>query len=458
LLFGLQVAASVICIVAATVLTALGDRRQLAEIGLLGSGLMAASVMPLVHGLVTPGVLYDDTSAFRASAALTLPIAVAAGAPLISPHSSFGRWAARHWRDWTLVAVLGVFVIAAVMTFFPDAIPAPDARGPVTVIVTLALMGALVAFAARQFKLFEIGRRTANLVASLALVLIAVTALLPIVKSSYTLSFWWLHIAGMVGVLVACVALAASHTVHADAVDVLRPVVDRDPLVAFELGLSPSVHRFVSSLDQKDHITRDHVVRTAEIAMRVGERFRLPARQLRELGLAALLHDIGKADVPDEILGKPSRLTAEEYELIKRHAVDGERMLRAERTLAKVAPIVRSHHERMDGRGYPDGLAGRDIPLASRIIAACDAYDAMTRSKPYRAGMSPRTAFAVLREHSGSQWDPAVIEQLIMVLPTMSVTAALDHVGRFETTDTPVDAELHPAELAELLAAVDVEI
>jgi HD-GYP domain-containing protein (c-di-GMP phosphodiesterase class II) len=222
------------------------------------------------------------------------------------------------------------------------------------------------------------------------------------------------------------------------------------------------VHRFVASLDDKDTITRDHVIRTAEMAIRVGERFRLSARQLRDLGLAAMLHDVGKLNTPTEVLTKPTRLTDEEYELVKLHAVDGEQMLLAEDALRTVAPIVRSHHERVDGRGYPDGLAGREIPLPSRIIAVCDALDAMTHDRQYRQAMPIKLAFAVLGEHAGSQWDAAVIEQVMTVLPSMPTVSGLDAVGREVTSDRMhadlEDAEQIPSDVGDLLVAVDAEI
>ncbi len=475
LLFSIATVSAVLCIVAATIVIALADRREMAEIGLLGSALMATSVMPLVHGLVTPDVLYNDTAAFRTSSFLALPIAVAVAAPLMRPHSNFGRWAARRWREWTLLSMLGVFGIAAVVVFFPDAIVAPPATDPLTIAVTLGLVGAIGSLSLRQLRFFDIGGRPSNLVASLSLMMVAGTALLPLSDQEYSPGFWWLHIAGAVGVVGACVGLGVSKRMSKTAQDMLGPVLARDPLVAFELGLSPVVHQFVASLDDKDTITRDHVIRTAEMAIRVGERFRMSARQLRDLGLAAMLHDVGKLNTPTEVLTKPSRLTAEEYELIKLHAVDGEQMLVSETTLRSVAPIVRSHHERMDGRGYPDGLVGRDIPLPSRIIAVCDALDAMTHDRQYRKAMPVGMAFAVLNEHAGSQWDAAVIEQVMTVLPTMPTVSGLDEVGRAVTRadmatmvdrldsvgptfDDAIAGDTVSTDIGELLVAVDAEI
>ena len=249
--------------------------------------------------------------------------------------------------------------------------------------------------------------------------LLATTALLPLTGDDYSLAFWWLHVAGIAGVLGACIAMAVSKRMSKTAHEVLAPVLTRDPLIAFELGLSPAVHRFVASLEGKDPETRDHVIRTTEMAVRVGEHFRLSGRDLRNLGLAALLHDIGKLETPIEILEKPSRLTIEEYAIVKRHAVDGERMLLAEPALAGVAAIVRSHHERIDGRGYPDGLTGDDDSACGadhRRVRRVRRDDARDR---FRRAMAPGMAFSVLREHATSQLDARVIQHVMTVWPAM---------------------------------------
>lgn len=455
LLFSLVTVTAMVSLIAATVIVAIGDRRDAAEIGLLGSMLMAASVLPLVHGLTTPGVLFDSTEAFRASSFLAMPIALAVGSPLIVPHSAFGRWAARHWRDWTMLAMLAVFVVASLIVLVPDRVVVPAHDEPATIALAAVVTLALLSLAARQMRFYDLGRRPANLIVSVSLLLLAVAAWAPLTSDPYTAAFWWMHFAGAAGVLGACAGLAITHRMDPAASEVFAPVLARDPLVAFELGLSPVVHGFVADLAIKDATMRDHVVRTAELAMRVGERFRMSAADLRDLGLAALLHDVGKVHVPDSILTKPARLSAAEYETVKRHPIDGESMLAGEPTLAPAARIVRSHHERFDGAGYPDGLAGREIPLASRIIAACDALDAMTDDRRYRRAMPTDLACGILREHAGSQWDEQVVEQVIAVAVSMPQLWAFDGVGRGMRTATTAPV---PDDVGELLRAVDSEI
>ena len=148
----------------------------------------------------------------------------------------------------------------------------------------------------------------------------------------------------------------------------------------------------------------------------VAERMRVATEELGPILQAASLHDIGKAAIPDSILDKPGPLNAEEWTFMRTHTVIGERILTAAPALTKAARVVRSCHEHWNGSGYPDGLAGRDIPLGARIIAVCDAYDAMVSDRPYRSRMSPEVALEELRRCAGSQFDPAVVNAFAGVL------------------------------------------
>jgi HD-GYP domain-containing protein (c-di-GMP phosphodiesterase class II) len=149
-----------------------------------------------------------------------------------------------------------------------------------------------------------------------------------------------------------------------------------------------------------------------ELARMTGKRMDLDAVELLELELAALLHDVGKLRVPREILRKPGALTDRERSLMRNHPMWGAELVSGVPGLQAVALIVRHHHERIDGSGYPSGLSGVRIPVASRIMAVCDAYGAMTERRPYRRERAPQKALAELREQAGSQFDPAVVDAL----------------------------------------------
>jgi HD-GYP domain-containing protein (c-di-GMP phosphodiesterase class II) len=152
------------------------------------------------------------------------------------------------------------------------------------------------------------------------------------------------------------------------------------------------------------------------LAHQVGVELELDDSVLREVEFGALLHDVGKMAVPTEVLNKPTSLDADEWALMQQHTMEGERMLaRIGGVLEEVGTVIRSHHERFDGSGYPDGLRGDEIPISARVIACCDAFNAMTTNRPYRAALQMDEAIDELRANSGTQFDPRVVKALITV-------------------------------------------
>jgi two-component system, cell cycle response regulator len=154
----------------------------------------------------------------------------------------------------------------------------------------------------------------------------------------------------------------------------------------------------------------DHLSGVAQLAGHTAQRLGLPEHEVRRIRLAAELHDVGKTAIPDTILNKPSALSDEEWDFMRRHTVIGERIMHAAPSLARAAELVRNSHERFDGTGYPDALSRDEIPLGASIIAVCDAFDAMVSNRPYRAAMSLADAVAELRDGAGTQFHPAVVE------------------------------------------------
>jgi HD-GYP domain-containing protein (c-di-GMP phosphodiesterase class II) len=169
----------------------------------------------------------------------------------------------------------------------------------------------------------------------------------------------------------------------------------------------------VSTVEAKDLYTANHGEDVADMAQRVALRMGLSAREASDVRYAAMLHDVGKVAVPTEILTKPGPLTEEEWVLMRRHAEVGGELVGRVQAFAHLAPAVRASHERVDGGGYPDGIAGEQIPLAARIIAACDTFDAIVTDRPYRPARAPRDAAAELRGVAGAQLDRDVVAALL---------------------------------------------
>jgi HD-GYP domain-containing protein (c-di-GMP phosphodiesterase class II) len=170
-------------------------------------------------------------------------------------------------------------------------------------------------------------------------------------------------------------------------------------------------------LDEDDEYTAFHSRGVVQLSIAVAERMSLDARQMRNVEFGALLHDIGKIAIPKEILHKPGKLDSDEWVVMKTHTVEGQKLLdRVGGVLGDVGKVVRSSHERWDGGGYPDGLAGGEIPIEASIVSACDAFSAMTTHRPYRRALEPREAVAELRVNSGTQFAPHVVDVLVALI------------------------------------------
>jgi putative nucleotidyltransferase with HDIG domain len=176
------------------------------------------------------------------------------------------------------------------------------------------------------------------------------------------------------------------------------------------------IHALVRSLADSDGETYSHSLEVAAMATAVGRRLGLTAAELLDVELGALLHDVGKLCLPARLLAKPGRLTASELRLVRRHADWGADMVACIPGLEAVAVIVRLHHERPDGLGYPYGLSREEIPTAARIVSACDAYGAMTKERPYRAPLALDDALAELERHAGTQFDSDAVDALIALV------------------------------------------
>jgi putative nucleotidyltransferase with HDIG domain len=196
----------------------------------------------------------------------------------------------------------------------------------------------------------------------------------------------------------------------------------------------------VAALDARDRYTAGHsaavAVYTRDIAVQLG----LSDREQQLAHLSGLLHDIGKVGLPATILEKEGPLTADERRQMEEHSIIGERILLNVQDYEEIASIVRHHHERMDGTGYPDGLTTEEIPLLARIIGVADAYNAMTSGRPYRAALSPRDALAQLASGSGSQFDPHVVAAFLEIL-----SGSAEAYRRGARSDFALEAQRHPA-------------
>lgn len=195
--------------------------------------------------------------------------------------------------------------------------------------------------------------------------------------------------------------------------------------------LSDTVRALVAAMDSRDPSNRRHSQRVTQLALLLGEAMKLSRREMEILELAALLHDVGKIAVPEQILAKPGPLDEDEWSVIKQHPAHSADIIRQVASLHEVAVVVRHHHERVDGRGYPDGLAGGAIPTLSQLISIVDAYEAMTADRCYREAMRDSEARRIIREGLGRQFDPVLGE---VFLKLRNLPASTERVYRTTRT------------------------
>ncbi len=250
---------------------------------------------------------------------------------------------------------------------------------------------------------------------------------------------WWEYHALMLAAFATVIfGLVQEYAGMGSVHGVIEGLLMHDTITQIQRGYTDVIVALVEAVEAKDPYIRGHSQQVAELAVAIGRALQLPPAQLRILNRSALLHDIGKIGVPDAILSKPGKLTDDEFAVIKEHPLQGYMMIAKVRSLRDELPGIRSHHERLDGSGYPDGLAGNAIPLIARIIAVADSFDALTSPRPYRGAWSCDHALAVIDAEAGTRLDAAVVAALHRVVQSTPAARRQDQSSR------PMDEQVSP--------------
>lgn len=422
-----------LCVLSSTWLLYIAHRRDLSEVGFVAVWFLVLSVMSLVHGLSVPGVLYGSNNAFSGSVLVAGPLAVVAVSPALFRDRRWANWMASHWRVWALVWSAGVASLAVVLLIDPNILDTPSVGSRLALTSAVPTVGLAMLYSWRHLTMAAVSGSSRYMAVFVGFVFTGVGNLVWVTSVGFGPTFWFAHFFEIVGVFAGTVGGGIAYFRLGRRNDLIGPIIEADPLIALDLALDPSVGAFMSDLDSKDVVTRDHVLRTTEAAMQVAMSMKLRPIEVRDTGIGAVLHDIGKLEISDSVLNKPGRLTDQEFEIMKTHTVIGYELITANPALGSVAHVVRGHHERVDGMGYPDGLVGDQNSMPARIVAVCDAFDAMAHDRPYRSGMGRSKAVSILREHAGSQWDRAAVEALVALVAADRIRTSpttLDHLGR----------------------------
>jgi putative nucleotidyltransferase with HDIG domain len=396
---------------------------------LVGTAFTVMASLLLVHGVASPGFLVEMNGVVALTGAATLPVggvilALSALPATRRPH------AVRPLLVLQAALMVGVVALGLTAIWVPRLVPSvPDpASRPALVMLVLGL-GFYALLTLRAVRTVLLTRRAADLAVVVGLVWLA-GALVPALTQGYWDLAWWLgHGLEVAGVLLVGAPVAADLYRSSPSRPLAGDLRGAELVAAEEAYLGSQVGSLTRLLAAKDEYTEGHTRRVALLAVEVGEELGIPAVRLRELAIGGLLHDIGKLSVPDEVLKKPGPLDDAEFELVKRHPAKGEALLRELGFGEAVRKLVRGHHERLDGSGYPHGATGPALSLETRVLAVCDVYDALCSERVYREAWTHEQALALLRDEVDTGFDHRCVAALERVVarqqPPVRVAAAI---------------------------------
>ena len=387
----------------------------------LGIGCAAVGLGMLGHGLTTPGVFghaynqWVGRLPYLAMCVFALCLFAAGRSPSWGPN----RFIARHPMPAIVVPTLTIAALVTIVSARPTALNGVTAYTweenafDVVSIVTVALLAFVVRTHWRRWHL-------GHDVFQFAIVLSATASIAAIVAFEHGqfqhVSWWDYHGYLMAGFGGAVYAVFRRRGDERSLTDLLNSAFVDDPFEHIVSGYPEALRSLVRAVEVKDTYTHGHSQRTARMAVELGLSMGLAPDHLRVIARGAYLHDVGKIGIPDNILNKPDKLTPEEWKVIQTHPQLGFELASAAPSLKEALPVILHHHERIDGAGYPAGLAGTDIPLEARVVAVADVWDALTSDRAYRKGWSPDMALAHIRAGAATHFDPLVVDALVRLV------------------------------------------
>lgn len=402
----------------AVALTVAGARQRDGHAVLVGCAFSVMAALLCLHGLATPGVLVGGNGVVAFTGGATLPVGgailVLGVLPALRRPTAVRPLLSVLVTGLMFIGALGVAAIAE-----PRLVPSvPKPGSPVAWAVLAAGMAFFGLLFWRALRTFRLTRRWADLLVAVGTVWLAAALSAALLLTYWNLGWWLGHAFEIIGIAAVGIPVALDlRRGAARSRPLLGDLKGADLVAEEEAFLGSHVRGLLVSLAEKDGYTEEHTRRVALRAVQVGDELGLAPERLRDLAVGGLLHDIGKLSVPDDVLKKPGPLTDVEFALVKRHVDTGVALLHDLGGFSGVVHrLVRSHHERLDGSGYPLAARGEEIPLDVRILTACDVYDALLSRRVYRAAWSHERAIALLRDGSGTRFDPRCVDALERVL------------------------------------------
>jgi HD-GYP domain-containing protein (c-di-GMP phosphodiesterase class II) len=425
------IAGCALLVALATMLVAARARHP--SLVLLSVGCLSVGILMVGHGMTTPGILGRPFNMWVARfplLALTL-FALCLAAVLAGERSPIHRLVARFPRG-VLAGALGTLAIGtAVFIARPDFLGEPlSGEAMVSTGVVVATGVLFLVTGALYWRRWRLGRDRVELALVISSWLSADALLSFQIGQLWHVSWWDYHAYLLAGFAAAAWAVLVGFRRTHSVAAAVSSISVRDPAEHISRSYPEALHALVGAVEAKDRYTHGHSSRVAELSTRIGLHMGLDPDTLRALSKGAVLHDIGKIGVPDEVLNKPASLTDQEWEWIRNHPVAGWEMARRASSLTDALAVVRHHHERWDGDGYPDGLAGERIPVGARIATVADVWDALTSDRAYRPAWTPEEALGHIVASRGSLFDPDCVEAFVDLMSERGMIVGRGEIDR----------------------------
>lgn len=389
-----------------------GKRLRNIKVSFLALSFISLALMFLLHGLSTPHLLLHVTDLTGAAAQLSMLLATIWLwlSSLPSDNKLVGFLS--HWHKLLLPAwIVLLSIVVIVSMIFPQVIyivPLDIPAFNLAIILITLLLNFITMF--RYYQTYRFSRFPLQL----AIVYIAgwfmLSQIIMVTGETWRLSWWIYHYLLLASMIVMLIGLVKQYATKGTVISAMRALFTNDPFERITNSISPSVRDLVIATEKKDTYTVGHTFRVTMYALQLAEELQLKPEQLRVIAQGALVHDVGKINIPDDILNKPGKLSNEEREIIEQHPVSGYDMCRDLGFMKEELNIIRSHHEKWDGSGYPDRLMGEEIDLLARIVAVADVYDALTSDRSYRKAWSHSEAMNLLKEEKEKHFDPTCVD------------------------------------------------